>query len=122
MSKTLHNIKERLMKLIFKTIVFAMLFSNIASASPVLSGKIAELWVNDNNHTNTVFIRVGDTFETSCSSQAARYLIIDLNDPGMKEAFSLAMAAYMSNTPVRMAGKDICRGSLEKLQYITFNK
>ena len=110
------------MKLTRTIAIFIFLFSGGIKASPVLSGKISELWVNDNNHTNTAFIRIGNSFANACGNEAARYLIIDLNEPGMKEAFSLAMAAFMSSTPVKMAGKGNCRGSLEKLQYIYVTK
>ncbi|WNO08246.1 hypothetical protein [Teredinibacter sp. KSP-S5-2] len=94
----------------------------IGYTSPTLKGTINELWVADNNHPNTIFIRVGDTFTSPCSTSPSRYLIMDLDEPGMKEAYSMAMAAFFSNMEVSIGGKGNCRGSLEKLQYINVIK
>lgn len=88
-------------------------------ASPQLSGEITELWVNDNSSTNVVFVSVGQTYTTSCSNDPRNYLIIDLSQASMKEAYSMALSAFVSGKPVVMRGiNGSCYGSNEKLKYI----
>ena len=105
-----------------KLIILLLLFSSLAEASIPLTGEITELWINDGSYSNVAMISVGTSFSSPCYSTDLRYLILDFSQPGMKEAYSLALAAYMSGTPVTMAGAGECHGIIEKLQYINIIK
>jgi len=93
---------------------------NYAEASPPLTGTVKELWVNDGGISNAVLIKVGPTYTPSCGGGPASYLVIDLSVSGMKEAYALALSAFMAGKSVTMVGGGGCYStySLEKLQYI----
>jgi len=88
-----------------------------ATASPQLSGTITELWVNDQGRSNVVFISVGTSFSSSCGATSV-YLIIDLSEPSMKEAYAMALSASMAGRTVQMGGTGVCYQQWEKLKYI----
>jgi len=93
-------------------------FVGVLEASPKLTGQIAEIYVNDNSRSNIIFLSLNQSFSTPCRETDLAYLVMDLNEPSMKEAYSMALAAFMGNKTVSVAGKGECLGSLEKLQYI----
>ena len=83
----------------FKSIFCSILvlFSFSASAGATLTGELSELWVNDSSLSNGAYIATGELYTTHCqSNNQVRYVIIDFNEPGMKEAYSMALAAFMS--------------------------
>lgn len=88
-----------------------------ASASPPLDGTVTELWINDGANSNVAFISVGTIFTSSCGATSG-YLVIDLSEAGMKEAYAMALAANMAGRSVYMAGIGACHGQNEKLKYI----
>lgn len=96
--------------------------SQLSNASPALTDEITELWINDNSNSNIAYVSVGQNFSSPCRDSEIRYLVMDLAEPGMKEAYSMALAAFMSDKSVTMAGKGECMGIREKLQYINMIK
>ena len=89
-----------------------------ANASPQLYGVVKELWVNDSGHSNVAYILVGDTtFSSPCGSPSG-YMVMDLSEAGMKEAYAMALSAFMGGVNVRAAGVGACYGQHEKLKWI----
>lgn len=109
------------MKKVFLAILLSMC-TILSHASPPLTGKVTEIWVNDNSTTNIAFISIGENFSTLCNSNETRYLILDLSEASMKEAYSMALAAYMADKSVTIAGNGNCYGQSEKLKYINMIK
>ncbi len=105
-----------------RLIVLFLLCSSLAEASIPLTGEITELWINDGSYSNVAMISMGTSFSSPCYSTDLRYLILDFSQSGMKEAYALALAAYMSGIPITMAGSGSCHGIVEKLQYINVIK
>lgn len=105
--------------------VWAVLGASVLYAAPnsLISGKITELWVNDRN-IQGVFISVGKSYTPSCNaSYNATYLLLDPNDstnPMMKQAYAMALSAFMAGKTVTIEGSGECYPgtSLEKLRYI----
>ena len=108
------------MKLKLLVAALGVLYSCFVYSSDRLTGQITELWVNDGGNFNVVFISVGQDFTTTCPIGGSRYLIMDLSEPSMKEAYSMALAAFMSGKTISMAGSGQCTSGqgLEKLRYI----
>lgn len=108
-----------------KPILLGTLLSSLCSnvfASAQLTGEITELWVNDSNFTNHVYISLSKTFVSPCSPVPISYFALDLSEPGMKEAYAMALAAFMSGKQISLAGDGTCKGSYEKLRYISMLK
>lgn len=108
-------------KLIFLGSLLSGLYNN-AFASAQLTGEITELWVNDSNFKNYVYISLSKTFASPCGSGTISYFALDLSEPSMKEAYSMALAAFMSGKKVSLAGDGTCKGNYEKLLYINMLK
>ena len=102
---------------IFSTLCCATWLVSSANASPQLVGTITELWVNDSANSNVAFVSVGTSFASSCGATSP-YLIIDLSQDGMKEAYAMALASSLAGRSVMMAGAGVCHGQNEKLNYI----
>lgn len=106
--------------------IFCLLILSCISASafstPPLKGKISEIWINDGSNTNIAFVSVGQNFSTPCRPSETQYLIMNLTEPSMKEAYAMALAAYMADKEVTIAGGGVCHGTHEKLKYINLIK
>jgi len=89
-------------------------------SSPLLTGEITELWVNDLGNSNIIFVSIGQDFNSTCPIGTSRYLVMDLDDPGMSEAYAMALAAFMGGKQISMAGAGQCIAGqgIEKLRYI----
>lgn len=109
------------MRKLILTIVLS-LASGALFASPPLKGKVTEIWINDGSNTNIVFVSVGQSFSTPCRESDVRYLVMDLTEPSMREAYSMTLAAYMAGQEITMAGNGSCHGIHEKLKYINMIK
>ena len=105
--------------------ILTAFISSLTFASEPIEGKVLELAVNS-LVTNGALIGTGQVFNSACRSggdQSVKYFVIDFSEPGMKEAYSLALAAYMSEKEVRMIGSPLrCYGQFEKLKSISFKK
>ena len=88
-----------------------------ANASGFLTGPIKELYVNHGSHANVVYISVGVSFSTPCGA-TSQYLIMDLSEPSMKEAYAMALGASLAGRQVTLAGSGACIGVTEKLKFI----
>ena len=97
-------------------VVLVTALADRSSASPQIVGAIKELWVNDGASSNVAWLLGETTFTSVCGATSA-YLLIDLAEPGMKEACALALSAFMAGQNVRMSGYG-CYGQYEKLKYI----
>ena len=104
--------------------LFSVLFTGTALSNTDMKGQVSELWVNDHGRDNIAFIAVGKTYTSSCSEASSRYLIMDLSKNGMKEAFSIALAAYMSGVEITIGSVGGCIGANnpEELKYINLIK
>jgi hypothetical protein len=105
--------------------IFSLIISAVSIASDKIEGEITELAVNS-LVSNGALVGTGEVFISACrvgNNQSTKYLVIDFSEPGMQEAYSLALAAYMSNKPVVMMGSSSnCSGQFEKLKSISFKK
>lgn len=96
----------------------AVIAASNAAASPQLYGVVKELWINDGANSNIAYIMVGTTaFSSSCGSTSG-YMVMDLSEAGMKEAYAMALSAFMAGVNVRAAGIGACHGVHEKLKWI----
>lgn len=77
-----------------------------------LSGKITELWFNDDATGQTeLYISTGQTYKGPCSTDGSRYLVIDLSEPGMDQVFEHALSAFLNEKAIRMIGTARCHRS-----------
>jgi hypothetical protein len=108
-----------LTKLNYSSIVLyaLVLFVTNANASPQISGAITEVWVNDGSNSNVIYVSTATAYSSSCGP-ASRYFVMDLTEAGMKEAYAMALSAYMIGKNVTMQGSGVCYGPYEKLKYI----
>ena len=107
-----------------KTVMLLLLVvcASVSWASPKIKGEITELWINDSTRTNIAFVSIGQYFDTPCREAQTNYLIMDFSEPSMKEAYSMALAAFMSGKEVSIKGIGQCFGDLEKLKLINIFK
>ena len=102
----------------FSIVGFALtLLSISANASPQISGAITELWANDGSHSNVIYISTATDYSSNCGP-ATRYFVMDLTEAGMKEAYAMALSAYLIGRNATMQGSGVCYGPYEKLKYI----
>jgi hypothetical protein len=100
-----------------------LLLPGTALAGNTVSGKIRWLGVNLLNLPNGAAIGTGVAFESSCrqgDNSFVNYMVIDFDRPGMKEAYALAMAAYMGGKEVYLVGTNDCYSNYELLKSISF--
>ncbi|WP_125781765.1 hypothetical protein [Pseudoalteromonas rubra] len=106
-----------------KMLIFLLLFTvcfNVG-ASGTVKTKIKSLWVNDLG-AEVVYLEPEIPFDSVCNSNGSKYFIIFLDRKNMKEAYSMALAAYMSDKEVNVGGKNECSGTNEVLRYIYLKK
>ena len=91
------------------------------NASGTIKTKIKILWVNDLG-AEVIYLEPETPFQSVCNSNGSKYFIIYLDRKNMKEAYSMALAAYMSDKEVNVGGKNECSGINEVLRYIYLKK
>ena len=107
------------MKNLYFILLITMCFD--VSASSTISTKIKSLWVNDNG-AEVVYLEPESPYQSICNNNGSKYFIIYLERKNMKEAYSMALAAFMSGKAVNVGGKNECMGSNEVLRYIYLKK
>jgi hypothetical protein len=106
-----------------KVVISAMLLASASSAMAIeVTGKITELWVNDNTLQNGAYIALDNTYVTACNTNQSKYMVIDFTAPGMKEAYAMALAAFMSDRTITIASGGVCDGVNEKVRYLYMKK
>lgn len=114
---------KRITKLLIFCAGCLVAFGN-ASASNTMMGTIQELWVNEDSISSEIYISIGRLYAGPCSVRETRYLVIDKAEPGMEEAFDLALTAFLNETPIKMKGTGECyrTSQYETLDYIHLNQ
>jgi hypothetical protein len=86
--------------------------SSFAQTATVASGLLHEVWADG----TVVWLRMPTNLTTSCGTSS--YLMIDMSLPGMKEAYALALSAFMADRSVVVHGSGACHGIYEKVARI----
>ncbi|XOV80337.1 MAG: hypothetical protein ACFHVJ_05130 [Aestuariibacter sp.] len=106
-------------------IAFSLLYSLLSNAATQVNGEIKYLGVNALNMQDGAAIGIGQVIESSCragNDPSVNYMVIDFTRPGMKEAYSLALAAYMSGTPVTISTSNDCFSNYELVKSIVVKR
>ena len=106
-----------------KSICFSLLMVVCfqVKASDTISSNIKSLWVNDLG-AEVVYLELESRFQSTCNTAGSRYFIIHLDRKNMREAYSMALAAFMSDKKVNVGGANECSGANEVLRYIYLSK
>ncbi len=90
--------------------------SQLASAADV-SGPLPELWISDTNGRNYAWLRASTPFTSHCGASNG-YMCIALNEPNGKEAYAMALAAFVAGRNVTVGGSGTCDSTFEKVRYV----
>ena len=105
-------------------LAFIFLLPSVSFAGNTITGEIKWLGVNMLNVPNGAAMGTGVPFESSCrpgDNPMVNYMVIDFDRPAMREAYALALAAYMSGKKVTLVGSSDCFSNYELLKSITFS-
>jgi hypothetical protein len=92
------------------------LFSHAASATHV-TVPLTELWVSDSTGTRYAWLRTSTSFTSNCG-QSGGYMFIALNEENGREAYALALTAFIAGRNVTIGGAGLCDGINEKVRFL----
>ena len=98
-------------------LAFLTLIATSAWSDALVTGPLTELWISDSSGTQTAWLRTSAPFTSTCG-QSLGYMFIALNEANGKEAYAMALAAFMSGTDVTIGGTGTCSTPYEKIKYI----
>jgi hypothetical protein len=98
-------------------LIVTSLAFRVADALTLVSGPIQEIWVNDSAGSNVAWVRLTTSFSTPCGTSNG-YMVMDLDAAGMREAYAMALSAFVSGINVQLGGSGACHANYEKIKFV----